>query len=113
MLLSECGADPAIVRRAFSLFPSGVAVLIADVDGIPRVLAAGDHDVVLLRVHSLAVDADAEPLVFHGSLFRGLRPAYNSTTEPAQVSLDSHTRIDAGRRLDPKALHGCRRHLER
>lgn len=169
VLLSECPTDPAVVRQAFSLFPSGVAALSACVEGIPRVLVAasfqvgisadpplvlfavqhtstswpklrtcefigvsvlgeahnvaarqmaskaadrlagiatqqsptgaifivgapiwlecnihaevpaGDHDVIFLRVRSLAVDADAEPLIFHGSSFRRLRPRSDST----------------------------------
>lgn len=33
-------------------------------------VAAGDHDVVLLRVHSGATDPGAEPLVFHDSAYR-------------------------------------------
>ena len=33
---------------------------------------AGDHDVVLLRVHALGADPAVEPLVFHGSTFRRL-----------------------------------------
>ncbi|MEU6539944.1 flavin reductase family protein [Streptomyces sp. NPDC047000] len=33
---------------------------------------AGDHRVVLLEVHRLWHDSDAEPLVFHGSAFRRL-----------------------------------------
>ena len=32
----------------------------------------GDHDIVLLRVAGIRVDAEAEPLVFHGSRFRYL-----------------------------------------
>jgi flavin reductase (DIM6/NTAB) family NADH-FMN oxidoreductase RutF len=36
---------------------------------------AGDHDLVLLRVHALATDPTAPPLVFHGSTFRRLEPA--------------------------------------
>ncbi|WP_432515073.1 flavin reductase family protein [Kineococcus sp. SYSU DK001] len=35
---------------------------------------AGDHDVVLLRVHDSLVDTDAEPLVWHASGFRGMSP---------------------------------------
>jgi flavin reductase (DIM6/NTAB) family NADH-FMN oxidoreductase RutF len=35
---------------------------------------AGDHDVVLMQVHALGTEPDAEPLIFHGSSFRGLRP---------------------------------------
>ena len=38
-------------------------------------MPAGDHDLVLLRVHALATDAAAQPLVFHGSTFRRLSPA--------------------------------------
>lgn len=33
---------------------------------------AGDHDIVVLEVLTLKVDHDSEPLVFHGSRFRGL-----------------------------------------
>ncbi|MQY26833.1 flavin reductase family protein [Nocardia aurantia] len=33
---------------------------------------AGDHHVVLLRIHRLATRADVDPLVFHGSRFRRL-----------------------------------------
>lgn len=33
---------------------------------------AGDHDVVLLEIHSLHVDKDTSPLIFHGSTFRQL-----------------------------------------
>lgn len=35
-------------------------------------VAAGDHDIALLRVESLSFDADALPLVFHASRFRHL-----------------------------------------
>jgi flavin reductase (DIM6/NTAB) family NADH-FMN oxidoreductase RutF len=37
-------------------------------------MPAGDHEVVLLRVHALATDPAAAPLVFHGSTFRRLSP---------------------------------------
>jgi flavin reductase (DIM6/NTAB) family NADH-FMN oxidoreductase RutF len=39
---------------------------------IERHITAGDHDIVLLRVHDLAA-SDMPPLVFHGSTFRQLR----------------------------------------
>jgi flavin reductase (DIM6/NTAB) family NADH-FMN oxidoreductase RutF len=39
---------------------------------IERHIPAGDHDIVLLRVHDLGA-SDAPPLVFHGSTFRQLR----------------------------------------
>ena len=42
--------------------------------GIERVIPAGDHDIVLLRVHDLEADPQVAPLVFHGSQFRQLRP---------------------------------------
>jgi flavin reductase (DIM6/NTAB) family NADH-FMN oxidoreductase RutF len=35
---------------------------------------AGDHDIVVLRVHDLGVDHDVHPLVFHSSQFRKLAP---------------------------------------
>ncbi|NYG57181.1 flavin reductase (DIM6/NTAB) family NADH-FMN oxidoreductase RutF [Nocardioides daedukensis] len=40
--------------------------------GIHTVVPAGDHAIVLLRVHELGFDANVEPLVFHGSRFRTL-----------------------------------------
>ncbi|WP_308194535.1 flavin reductase family protein [Pseudonocardia kujensis] len=39
---------------------------------IHAAVPAGDHDIVLLRVHGLRVDAAVAPLVFHGSRFRRL-----------------------------------------
>jgi flavin reductase (DIM6/NTAB) family NADH-FMN oxidoreductase RutF len=33
---------------------------------------AGDHHVVIIRVHRLAIRSEREPLVFHGSRFRRL-----------------------------------------
>jgi flavin reductase (DIM6/NTAB) family NADH-FMN oxidoreductase RutF len=40
--------------------------------GIEAEVRAGDHDIVLLRVHDLDADHDVSPLVFHGSRFRRL-----------------------------------------
>jgi flavin reductase (DIM6/NTAB) family NADH-FMN oxidoreductase RutF len=37
---------------------------------VDQVVAAGDHDIVVLRVHDVAVDANVAPLVFHASRFR-------------------------------------------
>ncbi len=37
--------------------------------------AAGDHDVVLLRIVSLQSYPEVAPMVFHGSAFRSLAPA--------------------------------------
>jgi flavin reductase (DIM6/NTAB) family NADH-FMN oxidoreductase RutF len=39
---------------------------------IEREIAAGDHDIVLLRVHALDADASVPPLVFHASRYRAL-----------------------------------------
>jgi flavin reductase (DIM6/NTAB) family NADH-FMN oxidoreductase RutF len=39
---------------------------------IDQEVGAGDHVIVVLRVHDLAVDHDIAPLVFHRSRFRGL-----------------------------------------
>jgi flavin reductase (DIM6/NTAB) family NADH-FMN oxidoreductase RutF len=36
------------------------------------VVSAGDHEIVILRVHDLDADSDITPLVFHGSQFRRL-----------------------------------------
>ena len=42
---------------------------------LDSVVPAGDHGIVLLRVHALTTRAEVDPLVFHGSAFRGLRRA--------------------------------------
>ncbi|MEV0294569.1 flavin reductase family protein [Nocardia sp. NPDC050710] len=43
------------------------------IEGVPEAhVPAGDHTVVILRIHRLATRADVEPLVFHGSRFRRL-----------------------------------------
>ncbi|WP_441247935.1 flavin reductase family protein [Kitasatospora sp. McL0602] len=57
----------------------GGAVLVEDAVarfdcGIERHIPAGDHDIVLLRVHGLDADPAVAPLVFHGSRFRSLEP---------------------------------------
>ncbi|MDP9799586.1 flavin reductase (DIM6/NTAB) family NADH-FMN oxidoreductase RutF [Catenuloplanes nepalensis] len=39
---------------------------------VERQVPAGDHDIVLLRVHTLRADPDVAPLVFHASRFRQL-----------------------------------------
>jgi len=51
---------------------------------IERHIPAGDHDIVLLRVHDLGV-GDAPPLVFHGSRFRQLQArTWREDTAPGQ-----------------------------
>lgn len=42
---------------------------------IERELPAGDHDIVLLRIHDLNADRATEPLVFHQSTFGRLQRA--------------------------------------
>jgi flavin reductase (DIM6/NTAB) family NADH-FMN oxidoreductase RutF len=37
---------------------------------IEREISAGDHDIILLRVHDLDADPEVPPLVFYGSQFR-------------------------------------------
>jgi flavin reductase (DIM6/NTAB) family NADH-FMN oxidoreductase RutF len=39
---------------------------------VEREIPAGDHDIVLLRVHDLDADPEVAPLVFHGSRYRRL-----------------------------------------
>jgi flavin reductase (DIM6/NTAB) family NADH-FMN oxidoreductase RutF len=40
--------------------------------GLDQQVRAGDHDIVVLRVHDLDADHGLAPLVFHGSRFRRL-----------------------------------------
>jgi flavin reductase (DIM6/NTAB) family NADH-FMN oxidoreductase RutF len=51
---------------------------------IERELPAGDHNIVLLRIHDLGA-SDVSPLVFHGSTFRQLQAGQHSagTVRPA------------------------------
>jgi flavin reductase (DIM6/NTAB) family NADH-FMN oxidoreductase RutF len=37
-------------------------------------LPAGDHDIVVLRIHSLKTYPEVAPMIFHGSSFRKLAP---------------------------------------
>jgi flavin reductase (DIM6/NTAB) family NADH-FMN oxidoreductase RutF len=41
---------------------------------LEQLAPAGDHDIVVLRVHDLDGDHAVSPLVFHGSRFRRLHP---------------------------------------
>lgn len=41
---------------------------------VDQTVTAGDHDIVVLRVHGMAVDPAIVPLVFHASRFRVLTP---------------------------------------
>ncbi|WP_338889243.1 flavin reductase family protein [Rhodococcus sovatensis] len=50
------------------LLDDALAWLVCSID---RVIRAGDHEIVLLRVHQHAAESGA-PLVFHGSIFRSL-----------------------------------------
>jgi flavin reductase (DIM6/NTAB) family NADH-FMN oxidoreductase RutF len=57
----------------------GGAVFLADVSAwlecsVDRQIDVGDHDIVVLRVHDLALLAHVAPLVFHGSRFTRLDP---------------------------------------
>lgn len=45
-------------------------------------LPAGDHSIVLLRIKSLSVDDQREPLIFHGSDFRRLAATQTSASTP-------------------------------
>lgn len=39
---------------------------------IEQVVLAGDHDIVLLRIHALQADPGIRPIIFHSSAFRRL-----------------------------------------
>jgi flavin reductase (DIM6/NTAB) family NADH-FMN oxidoreductase RutF len=56
------------------------AVLVEDASAwldcsVEQLIRAGDHDIVLLRVHELDADPAVPPLVFHASGFRRLEAA--------------------------------------
>jgi flavin reductase (DIM6/NTAB) family NADH-FMN oxidoreductase RutF len=58
---------------------------------IEQHVRAGDHDIVLLRIHALDADHSVPPLVFHASRFRRLEEAADATVRtPA-----SDTRVPA------------------
>ncbi|MGF6881521.1 flavin reductase (DIM6/NTAB) family NADH-FMN oxidoreductase RutF [Nocardia sp. GAS34] len=59
----EHGAGQAIFVDGASAWIEGT---------IDAQVPAGDHHVVILRVHRLATRAEVDPLVFHGSRFRRL-----------------------------------------
>ncbi len=40
---------------------------------IDQEVPAGDHVIVLLRIHSLEVQSEIDPIIFHGSKFRRLQ----------------------------------------
>jgi flavin reductase (DIM6/NTAB) family NADH-FMN oxidoreductase RutF len=43
--------------------------------GVEQLIRAGDHDIVLLRVHELDADPGVPPLVFHAGGFRTIEAA--------------------------------------
>jgi flavin reductase (DIM6/NTAB) family NADH-FMN oxidoreductase RutF len=54
---------------------------------IEQHVRAGDHDIVLLRIHALDADHSAAPLVFHGSRFRRLeQPAADTAHRTAPLT---------------------------
>lgn len=78
---------------------------------IERHIPAGDHYIVLLRVHDLAV-SDAPPLVFHGSTFRQLQARTRTAELPSRQhgrgllgwyrqAMRAHLRRRAGRQPCP------------
>ncbi|SEL82084.1 flavin reductase family protein [Streptacidiphilus jiangxiensis] len=47
---------------------------------VEQEVRAGDHDILVLRVHDLRADPAVDPLVFHASTFRSLDPAATRPT---------------------------------
>ncbi|MFL6795851.1 MAG: flavin reductase family protein [Xanthobacteraceae bacterium] len=58
------------VSPADALFISGAALWLEC--SIHQIVAAGDHQLILLKVETLGVAPDVPPLVFHASRFRAL-----------------------------------------
>jgi flavin reductase (DIM6/NTAB) family NADH-FMN oxidoreductase RutF len=65
------GLDWRATRDGAVLLAGASAWLECSIDQLVR---AGDHDIVVLRVHDLDADRDLLPLVFHRSRFRSLEP---------------------------------------
>ncbi|MDH6523377.1 flavin reductase (DIM6/NTAB) family NADH-FMN oxidoreductase RutF [Streptomyces sp. SAI-135] len=59
-----------LTSDAGALFVEGAAAWLET--SVHETLAAGDHAIVLLRVHNLTVRPEVSPMVFHGSSFREL-----------------------------------------
>jgi flavin reductase (DIM6/NTAB) family NADH-FMN oxidoreductase RutF len=51
--------------------------------GIEREIPAGDHNIILLRVHELEADHTVAPLVFHRSEFHHLQPRCSAHRQAA------------------------------
>ncbi|MBS9533327.1 flavin reductase family protein [Mycobacterium sp. M1] len=58
------------VTSAGAVFIKGTAVWLESV--IEQLVPAGDHTIVVLRVHDLTIDPQIAPIVFHRSGFRRL-----------------------------------------
>ncbi|MBF9067074.1 flavin reductase family protein [Streptacidiphilus fuscans] len=70
-------SDQRFTQVAWRATPDGAVLL----DGasawfdcsVEQEIRAGDHDILVLRVHDLSAETDVEPLVFHTGTFRSLR----------------------------------------
>jgi flavin reductase (DIM6/NTAB) family NADH-FMN oxidoreductase RutF len=56
---------------------------------IQQLVPAGDHDIVLLRVHDLDSDPGVAPLVFHGSRYRRLEAALDDREDDGFMTAPS------------------------
>lgn len=59
-----------VSRDTGAVFIEGTSVWLEST--IDQLVEAGDHTIVILRVHEVAVHADVAPIVFHRSTFRRL-----------------------------------------
>ena len=57
---------------AGAVFVRGTSVWLES--AIEREVPAGDHTIVILRIHDATVHGEVEPIVFHRSVFRRLSP---------------------------------------
>jgi flavin reductase (DIM6/NTAB) family NADH-FMN oxidoreductase RutF len=55
---------------------------------VSREVPAGDHDIVLLEIRAVTPHPDRNPIVFHGSHFRQLRPHARPVAESVEDYLD-------------------------
>lgn len=61
-----------VSTAAGAVFVNGSGVWLES--AIEQLVSAGDHTIVILRIHTVTVHADMSPIIFHRSGFRRIQP---------------------------------------